>query len=77
MWQLFKYNGHYIQGDLISKHSSESAALKKAKKELDFSYSTKVTRSDEVLIWLDDKEHTPVGVVIKKKKKGDAMVSTG
>ena len=31
MWKLYKYNGHYIQGDLISKHATESAAMKKAK----------------------------------------------
>ena len=66
MWRVYKYDGHYIQGDLISKHSTESAAVKKAKKELNFSYSTKVTRDKEILIWLDDEEHTPVGVVIKK-----------
>ena len=29
MWKLYKWNGHYIQGDLVSKHASEDAALKK------------------------------------------------
>jgi len=68
MWRVYKYDGHYIQGELISKHSTESAAIKKAKKELNFSYSTKVTRASEVLIWLDDEKHTPVGVVVKKTR---------
>ena len=34
MYKLYKYDGHYIQGELVSKHSSESAALKAAKKKL-------------------------------------------
>ena len=33
MWKLYKYNGRYIMGDLISSHKTESAAMKKAKKE--------------------------------------------
>ena len=36
MWKVYKWNGHYIQGDLISKHSSEDAALKRAAKEMKF-----------------------------------------
>ena len=35
MWKVYAYNGRFIQGDLISKHSSESAAIKAAKKTLD------------------------------------------
>ena len=39
MWKLYKWNGHYIQGDLISKHSSEDAAVKKATKDLNFVFA--------------------------------------
>ena len=39
MWKLYKWNGHYIQGDLVSKHSSEDAALKKAAKEINFTFA--------------------------------------
>ena len=35
---------HYIMGDLVSKHSSEDAALKKAVKELSFTFAEKVQR---------------------------------
>jgi hypothetical protein len=28
MWKVYKWNGRIIQGDLVSKHSSEAAALK-------------------------------------------------
>ena len=66
MWKLYKWNGHYIMGDLISKHSSEDAALKKAAKELSFTYAEKVKRNKETLIWLDDTDHTPMGVIVKK-----------
>jgi len=66
MWKVYKWNGHYIQGEFISQHSSESAAIKKAKKEIKFTFMQK-TKFDKVIrIWLDDKEYTPLGVIIKK-----------
>ena len=55
MWKLYKWNGHYIMGDLVSKHSSEDAAIKKATKEIGFTFAEKVKRGKETLIWLDDK----------------------
>jgi hypothetical protein len=68
MWKVYKWNGHYIQGDLVSKHTSEDAAIKKATKELGFVFAEKVKRGKETLIWLDDKEHTPVGVIVKRSR---------
>ena len=68
MWKIYKWNGHYIQGDFVSKHSSEDAAVKRAKKELDFTYAEKSKVGKETLIWLDDNNHTPIGVIIKKPK---------
>lgn len=68
MWRVYKYNGHYIQGDLVSKHTSEDAAIKKATKEIGFVFAEKVKRGKDTLIWLDDKEHTPVGVIVKKSR---------
>tara|TARA_Y100001937_G_scaffold20452_1_gene28481 strand:- start:10 stop:225 length:216 start_codon:yes stop_codon:yes gene_type:complete len=70
MWKVYKWNGMYIQGDLISTHKTESAALKKAKKEISFTYAVKDDRADEKLIWLDAEDHTPVGVIVKKIKGG-------
>jgi len=66
MWKLYKYNGHYIQGELISEHKTESAALKKAQKEIGFTYAVRDKREKEQLIWLDNEEHTPLGVIVKK-----------
>ena len=68
MWKIYKWNGHYIMGDLISKHSSEDAALKKAAKESNFTFAEKTKRDKEILIWLDNTDHTPVGVIVKKTR---------
>ncbi len=68
MWKLYKWNGHYIQGDLVSKHSSEEAAVKKASKELNFLFAEKVKRGNETLIWLDGQNHEPIGVIVKKTR---------
>jgi|TARA_Y100000310_G_scaffold170166_1_gene170319 hypothetical protein len=66
MWKVYKWNGTYIQGDLVSKHRSEDAAIKKATKEINFVFAEKVENKKETLIWLDDKHHDPVGVIVKK-----------
>ena len=68
MWRIYKWNGHYIQGDLVSKHSSEAAAVKKASKVLNVAFTERVQQDRETLIWLDDSNHTPVGVIIKKSR---------
>tara|TARA_R110002020_G_scaffold44161_6_gene127602 strand:+ start:9501 stop:9707 length:207 start_codon:yes stop_codon:yes gene_type:complete len=68
MWKIYKYDGHYIQGEYISQHSSEAAALKKAKKEIKYFHSEKVNRGKKILIWLDSKTHIPLGVIVKKTR---------
>jgi hypothetical protein len=68
MWKLYKWDGNYIQGELVSKHSSEDAAVKRATKELNFCFAEKVKKDKETLIWLDDTNHTPIGVIIKKSR---------
>ena len=50
MWKLYKWNGHYIMGDLVSKHSSETAALKAARKKIDFTHKEKIKRNKEVIL---------------------------
>jgi len=85
MWKVYKWNGHYIQGDFISEHSTENAALNKAKKKINYSRAIKsklptFKQRGEIVIWLDKEDGTPIGMIIKKTrktKKGDAMVSTG
>jgi len=64
MWKVYKAN-HYIQGVLISKHKTEAAARKKAKEEIKFSYTVKEESKKEILIWLEDKERMPVGIIVK------------
>ena len=68
MWKVYKWNGHYIQGEYISKHSSEDAALKKAAKEIKFTFAEKSQIGKETRIWLDDKQHTPLGIIVKKTR---------
>ena len=68
MWKVYKYDGHYIQGELIGSHSSESAALKKAEKEIGHHKTERVESAKEVVIWLDDENSSPVGMIVKKKR---------
>ena len=68
MWKVYKEHDGYIQGQLVSKHSSESAALKAAAKSIKFSFSEKQKKEKEITIWLDDLNHSPIGVIIKKKR---------
>ena len=85
MWKVYKWNGEYIQGELVSSHSTEDTALKAAKKTIKYARAEKsklptFKARNEIVIWLDDKGGTPLGLINKKTrktKKGDAMVSTG
>jgi len=68
MWKLFKYDGHYIQGEFISKHSSEAAAIKKAEKVIKHTYAEKSKLNKDIIIWLDGEDHMPLGMIIKKTR---------
>ena len=68
MYKVFKYDGHYIQGELISKHTTESAAIKAAKKKLNYHIATKSKIIKPNVIWLDDKNHSPIGLITLKWK---------
>jgi hypothetical protein len=65
---VYKWNGHYIMGDLVSKHSSESAALKAAKKSVNFLTTEKEVSKKQICIWLDGENSDPVGVIVKNKR---------
>jgi hypothetical protein len=70
-WKVYKWDGRYIQGELVSSHSSESAALKAAKKSVKHTRTEKSTRGKpgEIVIWLDAKDGTPLGLITKKTSK--------
>ena len=70
-WKVWKWDGHYIQGELISSHTSEAAALKKAKKEIKYltAVRSEIDRKDEIVIWLDGENGKPLGVITKKITK--------
>ena len=67
MWKVYKEN-HYIQGDLISSHKTETAARKKAKQAIGHSYTVKEEVKEEMRIWLDDANHNPLGIITKKSR---------
>jgi len=67
MWKVYKAS-HYIQGELITQHKTEAAARKKAKQEIEHSYTVKEENKKEIVIWLEDKERMAIGVIVKKKK---------
>ena len=77
MWKLYKNNGHYIEGVLVSQHKTEDAAMKRAKKEIDFKFSEREKKKNEILIWLDDERHMPKGVIVHKLKKGAKRLRQG
>lgn len=66
MYKVYKYDGHYIQGELISKHTTESAAMKSAKKNINFKHAVKSKILKPNVIWLDGEDNTPVGVITIK-----------
>ena len=66
MYKVYKYNGHYIQGELISKHTTESAAMKSAKKNIFFKKAVKSKLLKPNVIWLDGENNIPVGVITTK-----------
>ena len=68
MWKRYKYDGKYIMGELVSKHKTQSAALKKAKKEIGHVREVEEQRPNEELIWLDGDNGTPMGVIVYKGK---------
>ena len=68
MWKVYKHNGQYIMGELISSHKSESAAIKKAEKMIKFKFTKKEKKKNEIRIWLDDEKHMPVGIIVHKLK---------
>ena len=67
MWKVWKEHNNYIQGELVSKHSSAAAALKKAAAEIEFKHKVKEEDTDEYVIWLEDEDRIPIGIITKKK----------
>jgi aromatic ring hydroxylase len=67
MWKFWRENNNYIQGELVSKHSSQSAALKKAANEIEYKYTVKEEDTKETVIWLEDEDRKPIGIITKQK----------
>ena len=67
-WKVYKWDGRFIQGELISTHTSESAAIKKAEKFIKHSRTQREENKKEIVIWLDSEEGVPMGAIVKQKK---------
>jgi len=65
-WKIYKWDGRYIQGEYISKHKTKEKALEKAKISTNYFYDTYEKNDNEERIWLDNKNHIPVGIIIRK-----------
>ena len=76
-WKVYKYNGHYIMDELLGSHRTETAAMKRAEKEIDIKFSDREKKKNEILIWLDGENHTPVGVIVHELKKGTKRIRQG
>jgi len=69
MWQFWEWNGKYIQGKLVSEHSSKTTIISKAKKRLGKDIKLiEDNRKDEKIIWIDSANNIPIGII--KKLKG-------
>jgi hypothetical protein len=66
MWKIYKA-GHYIQETLISKHKSETKAIEAAKKKIDFTHMDRQETKKEIIIWLENKDRIPIGIIVKIK----------
>jgi hypothetical protein len=63
--------------ELLGSHRTETAAMKKAQKTIDFKFSEREKNKNEILIWLDGENHMPVGVIVHELKKGTKRLRQG
>jgi len=75
LWKVYKYDGHYIKGELVSKHRSQTAALKKAKEVIGHLTEVEEVNKEEHLIWLDGEGGDPLGVIVQKQKSRAKKIS--
>ncbi len=47
MWRVYKWDGHYIMGELLSKHSTEAAAITAAQKKIKSETPEKTKKGNE------------------------------
>ena len=67
MWKLWREHNGYIQGELLSKHASDKAALKKAKTVIEYEYTVRDEDEDGDIIWLENENKMPIGIITHKK----------
>ena len=66
MWEIWEWNGHYIQGKLRKKNiKSKQSAIKDAKKNIKFKRTASGSKNE---LFLEDENGMPVGIIIRSKK---------
>lgn len=67
MWEVWKWNGKYIQGKLLKKYKTKESAVKYAKKTIKYKKIVKGDKRGE--FFLEDKDNNPVGMIINNKEE--------
>jgi hypothetical protein len=66
MWEVWKWDGQYIQGKLLKKYKKKESAVKYAKKTIKYKKASPRGRSE---IFLEDENHMPIGILINTEVK--------
>tara|TARA_R110002051_G_scaffold318777_1_gene401616 strand:- start:389 stop:583 length:195 start_codon:yes stop_codon:yes gene_type:complete len=63
MWEVWEWDGQYVQGKLLKKYESRESAMKYAKKTIQYKKATRLKKNE---IFLEDENHMPIGVLIRR-----------
>ena len=64
MWEVWEWDGQYVQGNLLKKYESRESAVKYAKKTIQYKKATRLKKNE---IFLEDENHMPIGVLIRRE----------
>jgi hypothetical protein len=64
-WSVWRWNGHYIMGELLKEYKTKKSAIKYAEKNIKYS---KMVPNNKDEIFLEDEDGMPIGILIKRKE---------
>ena len=65
MWEVWKWDGHYIKGEMLKRCKKKETAIKYAKENIKYHKTDPVTETE---IFLEDKNGIPIGMIFHKTK---------
>jgi hypothetical protein len=68
MWEVWEWDGRYIQGKRLKRYKVKETAVKYAKKTIKYKKMAKGNVKNE--FYLEDKDGNSVGMLIYVEKKG-------